>query len=272
MGIYPQPNAWQCGPFALKHGLLALGVLAHERALTRAAGATRAGADEGALARAARRWGCDLPTVRRRSAARARAALVGALDRRTPVLLCVEQWSHWVTAVCREGDAYVLLDSREPGVFRVEPWCRLVAAWGYRGRGGTQLYDLHPLLPRRGSRAWARFSPRRASYLRRPDNRDLAYAWNGYLRPLLAVSRPASVQGELSVPLSVLVREEARQLRRAASSSDPPAVRALQRRLIHAGFVAETYGLEVAPDGEELARAIVAALICTGRARPGAEG
>ena len=38
MGIYPQPNIWQCGPFALKHALVTLGVLKDEREISKLAG------------------------------------------------------------------------------------------------------------------------------------------------------------------------------------------------------------------------------------------
>ena len=38
MGIYPQPNLWQCGPFALKHALVALGILRDEKDISRLAG------------------------------------------------------------------------------------------------------------------------------------------------------------------------------------------------------------------------------------------
>ena len=33
MGFSTQPNRWQCGPFALKHALIMLGILADERAI-----------------------------------------------------------------------------------------------------------------------------------------------------------------------------------------------------------------------------------------------
>ena len=49
MGIYPQPNTWQCGPFALKHALLTLGIVEHERKLTRVSGANEDGADTAAI-------------------------------------------------------------------------------------------------------------------------------------------------------------------------------------------------------------------------------
>src|SRR5881628_1434888 len=61
MAIYGQPNSWTCGPFALKHGLLALGVFAREDDLARVAASTeRHGTDEPGLRRAARAHGVEL--------------------------------------------------------------------------------------------------------------------------------------------------------------------------------------------------------------------
>ncbi len=52
MGINPQPNKWQCGPFALKHALMMLGRIVGEKELSRKAGTHWcAGTDEIKLAR-----------------------------------------------------------------------------------------------------------------------------------------------------------------------------------------------------------------------------
>jgi len=55
MGLYPQPNNWQCGPFALKHALIMLGKIVNEKDISRIAGAHWwGGADEIKLSRAAK--------------------------------------------------------------------------------------------------------------------------------------------------------------------------------------------------------------------------
>ena len=60
-GFYPQPNEWTCGPFALKHALLALGRMVD---VTLIASTARthwwSGTNEIQLARAARAFECDL--------------------------------------------------------------------------------------------------------------------------------------------------------------------------------------------------------------------
>ena len=66
MSFYPQPNKWQCGPFALKYALVMLGVFAAEKSIVKKAGSTWwAGTDEIGLARAAKYFDCRLKYFRR---------------------------------------------------------------------------------------------------------------------------------------------------------------------------------------------------------------
>ena len=65
MGFYPQPNTWQCGPFALKHALAILGRFVDEKDLSKAAKATRGGTDERMLSRAAKHFDSKLLEIRK---------------------------------------------------------------------------------------------------------------------------------------------------------------------------------------------------------------
>ena len=66
MGLYPQPNQWQCGPFALKHALIPLGIFAEERTITRLSGSHWwNGTDEIQLGKAAKYFGCTMRMIRR---------------------------------------------------------------------------------------------------------------------------------------------------------------------------------------------------------------
>jgi hypothetical protein len=241
MGFRTQPNAWQCGPLALKHALLALGIVAEERVLTRASGAGAEGTDERDLARAAARYRCDLGFERLRDPADAARALAAHLSAATPVLLCVDQWSHWVTAAGIEDDTIVLLDSREDGVFGTVRRSALAARLAYRHGPGRPRYDLHPLVPRRPSPR-ARFSLPRVALLRTAAERDLARTWGGYLAMLLPISRLPGPQAEWTIGIGDALRTHAAR-----------AARWSRRRLVHAAFVADTHGLEAAADaGREL--------------------
>lgn len=76
-GFYPQPNEWTCGPFALKHALIALGKFVDATELASAAKTHWwSGTDEIRLARAAREHECDLVLERRRDPEEARKLLV----------------------------------------------------------------------------------------------------------------------------------------------------------------------------------------------------
>ena len=89
-GFYPQPNEWTCGPFALKHALLALGRMVDVTQISPTARTHWwSGTDEIQLARAAREFECDLVLERRSDAEQARKLLVKYLREQTPVLLCV---------------------------------------------------------------------------------------------------------------------------------------------------------------------------------------
>lgn len=202
MGIYPQPNDWTCGPFALKHALVALGSLADDHALTSVVRPHWwAGVDEVRLAKAARSFGADMGMIRRRTADGAKRALVAYLRKRLPVLLCVDDWGHWITAVRYENQRFVVFDSKLDPVMTVLTWPQLRSRWRYFDHekdedDPPEYYDLHPVKPRPGSglEARAHFSVARVRYLRRSDKDDLAIYWDAYLEDLLEICRPRTAR------------------------------------------------------------------------------
>src|SRR5664279_4611930 len=169
MGLYEQPNRWQCGPFALKHALVALGIFAPEKTITELAGTRRGGGtDERQLRRAARRFRCDLMPIRRHEPELARRELVSQLRRGHPCLICVKEWEHWVTVVKSEAGKFIVLDSEKSAVLTIYSWGQLRRAWVYherdaRDRGLDEtIYDLFPVVPRARVSTRARFSLARA--------------------------------------------------------------------------------------------------------------
>src|SRR4030095_2255199 len=98
VGLYPQPNDWMCGPFALKHALVALGrIVSEDRIAMVARTHWWSGTSEIRWVRAARAFDCDLRLVRSLSGERARLELTAALRQRRPTILCVDDWGHWIT-------------------------------------------------------------------------------------------------------------------------------------------------------------------------------
>jgi len=251
MGFYPQPNDFTCGPFALKHALVALGRPADEDAVTRAAEPHWwAGTDEVKLARAARAFNCDLPFIRRCDADGAYDALVRYTSKRVPVLLCVDEWEHWVTVVRHEDSRFVILDSRHEPVVNVVAWPQLRSRWAYVGWEYDEYdpptwFDLHPVKPRIRSGVQAQFSVERAQFLRRPENADLSRHWDDYLEDLLEICRPASSRVRSLSMGQFLRRHQEMLTKRLCYWHGYIDKQAVARLLRNFRFVADTYGLVI---------------------------
>jgi hypothetical protein len=256
VGLYRQPNDWTCGPFALKHALVALGRLADEQMISAVAHPHWwAGTDEVKLARAARHFDCELPMIRRTESDRARGALIRYVSQRVPVLLCVDDWGHWITVVRHEQHRFVLLDSRYEPVVHVVTWPQLRTRWQYTDYDTDEdepktLFDLHPVRPRFRVPIKAQFSVERAQFLRRPENADLAAHWDDYLGDLLEICRPRSARAVDDLSMGEFLRrhQEALVTRLVYWHGGIERDR-VYRLLRNFRFVAETYGLVIPASG-----------------------
>lgn len=267
-GFYPQPNDWTCGPFALKHALLALGrfVEAQEIAAT-ARTHWWSGTDEIRLARAAREFECDLVLERRRDAEAARKQLVKFLREQIPVLLCVDRWEHWITVVGTEDRRFVIIDSSSEPTMNILTWAQLRNRWRYLDVEHDKvhppvLYDLMAVVPRFRTAVKADFSVERVKFLRRPENIQLARHWNEFLEDLLSIGKPPSVR--IAEPLSMsefLRRHQELLVTRAVYWHGDIAREEIERVLRHLRFVAETYGLVVPSSATRRAVADLAMLV-----------
>ncbi len=242
MTIYEQPNSYECGPFALKHALLTLGIFQSERRLALLAGTDRGGTDESELARVAAVFACDLPTVRMGNCERARLALIHQLRCGNPVLACIDQWEHWVSIANEVDGRFIIFDSATPGVVQTMDWQALAERWVYRddagsGRGhGVEVFDLHPLVPRKPVPARARLTLDAATLLVREDCCELRRDWSAHAGELIGLSDTVGTTDEERSPVAMV--DLVRQLR---YGSRDPRTRALR----DLGLVAEAYGLSV---------------------------
>ena len=251
-GFYPQPNEWTCGPFALKHALLALGRMVD---VTQIASTAKthwwSGTNEIQLARAAREFECDLVLERRRDEEQARKLLVTYLREQTPVLLCVEEWTHWITVLRSEERRFVIVDSNDDPLLSVMTWPQLRNWWRYHDVEYAKddppvLYDLMAVTPRFRVSVKADFSVERVRFLRRPENRRLARHWNEYLEDLLEICKPPSVR--IAEPLSMgefLRRHAELLMSRVAYWHGDVNRDEVARVLRDLRFVSETYGLVI---------------------------
>lgn len=255
MGLYRQPNDWTCGPFALKHALVALGRLADEDSISSIAQTHWwAGTDEVKLARAARHYDCDLPMIRRTDPDRAFGTLLNYVGRAVPVLLCVDDWGHWITVVAHERrdakDRFIVLDSRWEPVLHVVPWSKLRNRWVYldyeESDDPKPLFDMHPVRPKFRTPATARFSVERARFLRRPENASLAKHWDDYLADLMEICTPRSSRAAGSMPMGQFLRKHQQLLvdRVCYWHGDVPRAD-VERLLRNFRFVADTYMMHI---------------------------
>ncbi len=277
MGLYRQPNDWTCGPFALKHALVALGRLADEQMISAVAHPHWwAGTDEVKLARAARHFDCELPMIRRTESDRARGALIRYVSQRVPVLLCVDEWGHWVTVVRHEQHRFVLLDSRHEPVVNVVTWPQLRSRWQYTDYETDEdlpktLFDLHPVRPRFRVPIKAQFSVERAQFLRRPENADLAAHWDDYLGDLLEICRPRSARAVDDLSMGEFLRRHQETLvTRLVYWHGGIERDRVYRLLRNFRFVAETYALVIPASGAR--RALVDLSILLGMWAASARG
>ena len=269
MGIYPQPNLWQCGPFALKHALVVLGVLKDERALSRVAGTHWwHGTDEVQLARAARKFDCDLLMVRRADPDRARRVLQKYLRRGIPVLLCVDEWAHWLTVVKAESGRFIMLDSRDSKVLTIATWPELRRMWAYHEvdddeeATGRALYDLHPVVPRFRPKTQAHFSLARARKLRRETHRHLAELWDEYLGDLLVLCRTRSPRVERIFSLGEFFRRHGQMILEQVDYWHGGVDRRAAKMILNnLHFVADTYGLVIHVEQEKRAIAGISSIL-----------
>lgn len=267
-GFYPQPNEYTCGPFALKHALLALGRMVDVKELsTNAKTHWWSGTNEIQLARAARAVECDLVLERRTVAEDARKVLTKLLKEQTPVLLCVDDWSHWITVVRAEGQRFVVVDSLDEPLLSVRSWAQLRTWWRYKDTDFSktrppELYDLMAVSPRFRTTIKADFSVERVKFLRRPENRGLARHWNEYLEDLLEICRPATHR--IAEPLSMgefLRRHQELLVARIVYWHGDVSRDDIARVLRDLRFVSETYGLVIPASMSRRAVADLAILV-----------
>lgn len=269
MGLYPQPNKWTCGPFALKHALVMLGTFVDEMKIARIAGTHWwSGTDEIKLARAARAYDCDMKLIRRRDPELARKAILSYVKKNRPCLVCVDQWNHWITVVNGERGRhgrFVVIDSKAAPVVNVLTWPQLRRRWGYVDKYSSDsrpIFDLHPIIPRFRVRTEANFSIKRARFLRRPENDDFAVYWDEYVSDLLTICRPRTSRTSDVISMGEFLRRHEEMLvDLVAYWHGEVKKRELRKILSNMKFVIDTYGLIIPRERERRAIASIAVLL-----------
>jgi ABC-type bacteriocin/lantibiotic exporter with double-glycine peptidase domain len=115
-----QDSQANCGPFALKNALCALGIERSAEELEKACGtsATNGTPTKGLVKAASKIDGCDPQVIRESKSYVALLLLEHALRQGRPVILCFADsqgnpGEHWVAAVGVLGDRYLVADSAD---------------------------------------------------------------------------------------------------------------------------------------------------------------
>ena len=147
-----QTTDYNCGPAALQNALKALRHHVTQDKLAELAGTTPDGTDDEGLKRAVVALGFGVDEISCVEPRVAFARLYGSLLVGRPVVLCVDRWSHWVTAIGVCGTRVLLAEPgrypyslRENGlqVLNKDRLCkRWRAAHRVTGAGGPRYYGL----------------------------------------------------------------------------------------------------------------------------------
>jgi ABC-type bacteriocin/lantibiotic exporter with double-glycine peptidase domain len=105
-----QQRAWSCGPAALVNAARSIGVRISEGRARKLAGTTEDGTDEDELIQAARGIGLTATPHHSKDQAAAWAFIRSNVLGGHPCLICIDQWTHWVTVVGIIGDRILLAD------------------------------------------------------------------------------------------------------------------------------------------------------------------
>jgi hypothetical protein len=264
MSFYPQPNKYQCGPFALKYALVMLGIFKDEDQIGIIAGSSWwAGTDEIGLSRAARRFECKLKHFQSSNPDDARRMLISELKKGHPCILSVKNWEHWCSVVNYQRGKFVVIDSELDKVVSIQNASTLVRRWRYKEKGtGIKSYDGYALIPKFKVQTRAKFSLDNAKEVMYDKNDDLAKKWDQYTNDLITICKPRTKLSHNIITFSeFLRRNEENLVKRIANWHGEPTYSELKKILANMKFIAEVYDLIVPEDDEKRAAIDVASIL-----------
>jgi hypothetical protein len=264
MSFYPQPNKYQCGPFALKYALVMLGIFKDEDQIGIIAGSTWwAGTDEIGLSRAARRFECKLKHFQSSNPDDARRMLITELKKGHPCILSVKNWEHWCTVVNYQQGKFVVIDSELDKVVSIQTAGSLVRRWKYIEKGtGIKSYDGYALIPKFKVQTRAKFSLDNAKEVMYDKNEDIAKKWDQYTNDLINICKPRTKLSYNIITFSEFLRRNEENLtKRIANWHGEPTYSELKKILANMKFIAEVYDLIVPEDDEKRAAIDVASIL-----------
>ena len=256
MSFYPQPYKYQCGPFALKYGLVMLGRFENEKTIGKRAGSTWwYGTDEIGLAKAAKTFDCKMTYFRRETPDEAIKALSRHLKRGWPCILSVDKWEHWISIVKVQQGKFIVFDSILDKVIAIYGARQLAIRWKYIDEDSGEIsYDGYALIPNTKPATKPNFTLEKVKYVRRKRNRRLAVKWDTYFNDLISICRPRYPNSRSVISFNEFLRRNEKMLvEQIAYWHGNPTYSELEKLLHDLQFMAEVYDLVIHSEDQKKA-------------------
>ncbi len=262
MSFYPQKNSYTCGPFALKYALVMLGIFKNEKDIAKFAGSTfRAGTDETGLAKAAKKFKCEMVYFHKILPEDALQELNKRLEKNIPCILSVNNWGHWATVLRYDKKRYIVVDSGMERVISALTPSQLLKKWKYEEAGLTS-FDGYALVPKFKVAAKAFFTLDKVKFLMYKRNAELAYNWDTYFEDMTDICIPRTLKTSNFITFSEFLRRHEKLItEQIIFWHGNPDQKELKRILKNFQFVCEVYDLVVLEREEKKAIIAVTSLL-----------
>ena len=248
MSFYPQPYKYQCGPFALKYGLVMLGRFENEKTIGKRAGSTWwYGTDEIGLAKAAKTFDCKMNYFRRETPDEAIKVLSRHLKRGWPCILSVDKWEHWISIVKVQQGKFIVFDSILDKVITIYSARQLVLRWKYVDEDTREVsYDGYALIPNTKPTTKPNFTLGKVRYVMSKKNKRLAVKWDTYFNDLISICRPRYPNSRSVISFNEFLRRNEKMLiEQVAYWHGNPTYGELEKVLQDLQFMADVYDLVI---------------------------
>jgi hypothetical protein len=256
MSFYPQPYKYQCGPFALKYGLVMLGRFENEKTIGKRAGSTWwYGTDEIGLAKAAKTFDCKMKYFRRETPDEAIKVLSRHLKRGWPCILSVDKWEHWISVVKVQQGKFIVFDSILDKVIAIYGARQLAIRWKYFDEDSGEIsYDGYALIPNTKPATKPNFTLEKVKYVMRKRNKRLAVKWDTYFNDLISICRPRYPNSRSVISFNEFLRRNEKMLiEQIAYWHGNPTYSELEKLLQDLQFMAEVYDLVIHSEDQKKA-------------------
>lgn len=248
MAFEQQDKEYSCGAAALRYALTFLGRTVDEKELRKASQTTSWGTDESGIAKAARRFGCEVVMRNYRRYPAAFRSLIRYVQSGQPCILCVDQWMHWVAVAGASRSGVALFDPKALEVARLVKPESLRRRWAHLKQESGEA-DPHFFFIAVRRRVRVRHPKGVADndiVLRLRKREDLREGWDRYLRDLLTIFEPARERIEESSPAWRFITRHAPLLVETVMTWDGEMPRRFYRTELHnLTIVARAYGLRM---------------------------